>query len=131
MKNKEIDFNEYVALNIAKMLKANDWTASRLALELNSTEGTISKKLSGKIKISLADLSDIARALTNMARRIGKPSVSVVDIITYPDKYAKVENGDAQCEPIEAVLQIKLQKSKKDQVLKLIFGDNDIEILNH
>ena len=33
-------------------------------------------------------------------------------------------------EPVEAILQIKLQKDKKDQVLRLVFGDNNIEILN-
>ena len=31
---------------------------------------------------------------------------------------------------VEAVLQIKLKKDKKDQVLRLVFGDNNIEILN-
>ena len=30
----------------------------------------------------------------------------------------------------EVALQIKLKKDKRDQVLRLIFGDNDIEILN-
>ena len=51
-----------------------------------------------------------------------------IDIITYPLVYME----PAQCEPeaVEAVLQIKLKKDKKDQVLRLIFGDNDIEILN-
>ena len=42
----------------------------------------------------------------------------------------KLKKEESESEPVEAILQIKLQKSKKDQVLKLIFGDNDIEILN-
>ena len=33
-------------------------------------------------------------------------------------------------EPVEAVLQIRLSKDKKDQVMKLVFGENNIEILN-
>lgn len=33
-------------------------------------------------------------------------------------------------EPIKATLQIELKKDKKDQVLKLVFGDNNLEILN-
>ena len=54
--------------------------------------------------------------------------MSLVDLITYPDRYVKIsQEAD---EPVEAVLQIKLKKDKKDQVLKLVFGDNDIEILN-
>ena len=54
--------------------------------------------------------------------------MSLIDLITYPDRYVKIsQEAD---EPVEAVLQIKLKKDKKDQVLKLVFGDNDIEILN-
>ncbi len=33
-------------------------------------------------------------------------------------------------EPVKAVLQIELQEEKKDQVLKLVFGENNLEILN-
>lgn len=131
MKTFENNLTELVALNIAKLLRANDWKASRLAMELNTTEGTISKKLSGSIKISLNDLSEYANALSKMARENGKPSISVIDLLTYPERWQKVQDADQQAEPIEAVLQIKLQKSKKDQVLRLIFGDNDIELLNH
>ena len=40
------------------------------------------------------------------------------------------EKKDPEQEPVEAILQIKLKKDKKDQVLKLVFGENDIEILN-
>ena len=131
MKFEQENIEDKVAINIAKLLKVNDWKASRLAMELNTTEGAMSKKLSGKIKISLNDLADIATALSKMASENGKPRITMLDIITYPDRYIKVEQGEKQEEPIEAVLQIKLQKSKKDQVLRLIFGDNDIELLNH
>lgn len=131
MKFEQENIEDKVAINIAKLLKVNDWKASRLAMELNTTEGTMSKKLSGKIKISLNDLADIATALSKMASENGKPRITMLDIITYPDRYVKVEQGEKQGESIEAVLQIKLQKSKKDQVLRLIFGDNDIELLNH
>ena len=51
-----------------------------------------------------------------------------IDILTYPDVYVRKE--EAEAEPVEAILQIKLKKDKKDQVLKLVFGDNNIEILN-
>ena len=54
--------------------------------------------------------------------------MSVVDLFTYPDKYIKATQTEG--EQIEAILQIKLRKDKKDQVLKLVFGENNIEILN-
>ena len=50
---------------------------------------------------------------------------------TSPSQFSKILNGSVQLdEPVEAVLQIKLKKDKKDQVLKLVFGENNIEILN-
>ena len=54
--------------------------------------------------------------------------MDVVDIITYPNKetYNKESEDD-----IKAILQIELKKDKKDKVLKLIFGDNSLEILNN
>lgn len=131
MKTTEKTFSEIIVSNIIKLMRDRDLKQSTLAERMNITQSQISKKLSGELRISLNDLAEIASALSKMAIQSGKPSVSVVDIITYPDKYAKVENGATQAEPIEAVLQIKLQKSKKDQVLRLIFGDNDIELLNH
>lgn len=131
MKNSKTKLEELVAVNVAKILKTNDWRAVQLAIELNSTESLISKKLSGKVKFSLGDVEDLATALSKMARRNGKSGYSVIDLITYPDRYVRVEEGEQPHEPIEAILQIKLQKSKKDQVLRLIFGDNDIELLNH
>ena len=54
--------------------------------------------------------------------------MSVIDVISWPDRYVKDEKKED--EPVEAILQIKLRKEKKDQVLKLVFGENDIEILN-
>jgi len=46
--------------------------------------------------------------------------------VTYIIDYKKQRRP----EPVEAILQIKLNSSTKDQVLKLVFGDNNIEILN-
>ena len=82
------------------------------------TSSQFSKVLKMKVKLSVVQLSKLAQSL----------SISEIDVITYPDRYVKVQ--DSEAEPVEAVLQIKLKKDKKDQVLKLVFGDNNIEILN-
>ena len=82
------------------------------------TPSQFGKVIRGEVKVSWAQLSKLASNL----------SMSEIDLMTYPDKYVKV--GKPEDEPIEAVLQIKLKKDKKDQVLKLVFGENNIEILN-
>jgi hypothetical protein len=58
--------------------------------------------------------------------------MDVIDIITYPKKYinssAILEN--TLCVDEKVTLQIELKKEKKEQVLKLVFGENNLEILN-
>ena len=52
-----------------------------------------------------------------------------IDIITYPEIYVSKEEIQVD-DNVEVVLQMRLRKDKKNQVLNLVFGDNDIEILN-
>lgn len=89
-----------------------------IADALNLDVAVVSNIEKGKRDLRVKELEIISKAL----------EVSVIDLFTYPDKYVKVSHKEE--EPIEAVLQIKLRKDKKDQVLRLVFGDNNIEILN-
>lgn len=82
------------------------------------TASQYSKVMSGSVQLSLQQLSNLA---TNLGMR-------EIDIITYPERF--VSDSAIQREPLEAVLQIHLKKDKRDQVLKLVFGDNNLEILN-
>jgi len=53
--------------------------------------------------------------------------INILYLFTYPDKYEKKEPPK---EPIEAIIQIKLQADKREQILKLVFGDKNLQILN-
>lgn len=59
--------------------------------------------------------------------------MSVIDLYTYPDKYININQlsseGEKQYEP-KVILQIELKEDKKEQVMKLVFGENNLEILN-
>jgi len=63
--------------------------------------------------------------LEKISNLFGMP---LVDLITYPDVYVKKDDIEAE-EPIEAVLQIRLRKNKKDDVLRYILGDNNYELI--
>jgi len=56
-------------------------------------------------------------------------SFELIDLITYPEKFINIKDVSNE-EPVQAILQIKLTRDKKDQVLKLVFGENNLEILN-
>ena len=111
-------FEEGIVDNIRKIMKEKNLTQATLAEYACTSESQFSKILNGKVHFSLQQIENIASKL----------SMREIDIMTYPKVF--VEKEQAGEEPVEAILQIKLKKDKKDQVLKLIFGDNDIEILN-
>jgi len=109
--------------NIVKFRKekgfSQDYVASRVGM-----------KQSGYALIESGERGLQYNVLLQIAMVIG---VDVIEIIAHPNEY--VEKDIASCsaderEPVEAILQIKLQSDKKDQVLKLVFGENNLEILN-
>ena len=113
----ENDFYRNLITNICKIMRDRNLTQAAIAEFLGITSSQFSKVLKYEVKISFLQLSKLA---TNL-------SMSEIDILTYPDKSVKLEQVEG--EPVKAVLQIELKKDKRDEVLKMIFGDN-IEILN-
>ena len=118
MKKEKSQFEAKIVENIRKIMVERKFTQATFAEYMGITPGQFSKILSGTHGLSFLQLEKLATAL----------SLNEMDIITYPNVY--VEKGKTEAEPVEAILQIKLQKEKKDQVLKLIFGENNIEILS-
>jgi hypothetical protein len=55
---------------------------------------------------------------------------SLIDVIGYPNTYIDVSNISSYKEEERVSLTIELKKDKKEQVLRLIFGDNNLEIFN-
>ena len=111
MKKNRTEFYRSMVTNVQTIMASRGLNQRSLADLVGHKESTISKILNFEAGMSFDLLSKIASAL----------SVTELDLFTYPDHAP---------EPVEAILQIRLQKDKKDQVLRLIFGDNNIEILN-
>lgn len=118
MESSESKVQKQLVVNLLKIMKDRKITQAALAEYMGISPSQLSKILNGGLNLTLSHISNLA---TNLSLR-------EIDIFTYPDKY--VSQKAAEDEPIEAILQIRLTKDKKDQVLKLVFGENDIEILN-
>lgn len=108
-----------IICNIIKIRESQGLTKREVAKALNINEASYGRLEAGKIALSYNHLALIASRF----------DMTIIDILTYPDKYVKKESTEAP--PVEAILQIKLRNDTKDQVLKLVFGDNNIEILNN
>ena len=109
-----------VVENIRKIIMDKGITQVAASELVGTSASQMSKILNGEVQISIWQISNFA---TNLG-------MEIIDVFTYPNKYVKSEDRNDNKEPIEAVLQIKLRKDKKDQVLKLIFGEHNLEILN-
>ncbi len=109
---------EQIVRNIIQIRNSKGATKKAIADKISMDEGNYGRIENQKIALSYNHLVRIARAF----------DMSILDIITYPDTYIKA--GSSTEDSVEAILQIKLKQDKKDQVLRLVFGENDIEILN-
>ena len=90
-----------------------------LADALNLDVAVISNIEKGKRDLRVKELEIISNVL----------GLTVVDLLTYPQQYVNIIDIP-RSDVSEVSIQIKLKKDKRDQVMRLIFGDNDIEILN-
>lgn len=104
--------------NIIAIRKKKGVKQEQIATALSVDNAVVSNIENGKRELKVSELDKIANVL----------GVDVIYLFTYP--HVMVRKNDVLGDPVEAVLQIKLQSDKKEQVLKLVFGENNLEILN-
>jgi transcriptional regulator with XRE-family HTH domain len=96
------------------------YSQEELAEKVNKSQSAYARIEKAITKIDYQLLIDFAKVF----------NMSVIDLITYPEKWVPIGSEQSEDELTKVVLQIELKKEKKDQVLKLVFGDHNIEILN-
>lgn len=79
----------------------------------------------GKLERGVTDIT-----LTKLEKLAQFYGMSVIDLLTYPDKYVPLSSIGSVVVEEKVALTIELKKEKKEQVLKLVFGNNNLEILN-
>ncbi len=102
-----------------KIRELKGYSQNELADLMKKTQSAYARIELGKTKIDFETLEVFANTV----------QMSVIDVITYPEKWAPIENRE-ETEETKVTLQIELKKEKKEQVLKLAFGENILEILN-
>lgn len=112
------DLSSQIVENLRKIIALKKLKQSTVGEYADISESQFSRVLNGQVQLSINQLANIASGL----------DMNVIDIITFPDKYVPKDRKDED-DP-EVLVQFKLKKEKRNQVLKLVFGENDIEILN-
>lgn len=110
--------SEKIIENLRKLRIERNLKQSTLGMFAGIDESQMSRIMNGQLNLSIDQLEEIASGL----------KMSVIDIITYPETY--VPKSSIKDEEVEAVLMVKLKESKKHQILKSVFGDENFEVLN-
>lgn len=108
--------------NIRSIRESKGFSQEYLAEILHMTQSKYARFERGATKTDLSTLELVANVF----------GMTLIDLFSYPrimvDSKDVFEKGvDSE---VKAVLQIELSKEKKEQVLKLVFGDNGLEIIN-
>lgn len=110
--------SEQIIENLRKIRNEKNLKQATLGAYAGIDQSQMSRIMNGELNLSIDALEDIASGL----------KMSVVDIITYPESY--IPKSSIKDEDVEAVLMVKLKKSKKRQILESVFGQENVEILN-
>ena len=102
--------------NIDAIRRNKGYSQEYLASQIGIKQAGLSLIMSGERELKYNTLLQIANALQE----------SVIDIIAYPEKYVLSRDNNIST---ETVLQIKLDNEKKEQVLKIVFGNEGAELL--
>lgn len=106
--------------NIRAIREARGLSQDQLADIMKISQSQYARFERGATKTDLETLNEFAKAV----------EMTMVDIITFPRKYIDSDQLIIPEQTVEAILQIKLKSDKKDQILKLVFGENNLEILS-
>jgi transcriptional regulator with XRE-family HTH domain len=122
MKKEQYQEGNKILDNIIKIRKKKGFSQEYLGSKLGMGQSGYGLIEQGERGLQYDILLQIAAAF----------EMDVIDVITYPQKYVNSSTilENALCVDEKVTLQIELKKEKKEQVLKLVFGENNLEILN-
>jgi transcriptional regulator with XRE-family HTH domain len=122
MKQKEKSITATIVSNISKIRNRHEIKQATLAEAIGVDDSTYSKIESGRVGLSLEKLAKIASYF----------KMSIIDVITYPKIYRDTDSStkEGKKQTPKVMVQLELDEEKKEQVLKIIFGENNLEILN-
>jgi transcriptional regulator with XRE-family HTH domain len=111
---------ESILKNIRAIRESKNLSQEYVAELMNLTQSRYARFEKGDTRTELGILIKFCEALR----------LDLIDVITYPKKYIDPENGNAEKKNnVKVMLQIEVSEDKKEQLLKLVFDKNDLEIL--
>ena len=116
MKNAKNKERHFVIDNLIKIMNDKKLKKVGFADLIGLPEAKWNKISNGNQSLNIEDLSNIARNL----------KMKEIDIFTFPKKYIESSKKDND---MQTLVTIELKEEKKDQVLKIVLGEDYKEIL--
>ncbi|NCC99472.1 MAG: hypothetical protein EOL95_07210 [Bacteroidia bacterium] len=113
MKKQEVHF---VVENLIKIMNDRKLTKVGFANLIDFPEPKWNKITNGKQELKMSELSEIARKL----------QMKEVDIFSYPSKLVSSKEKETN---LKAQITVELREELKERVLKIVFGNNNLELL--
>lgn len=102
--------------NIDTIRRNKGYSQEYVATQIGMKQAGFSLIMSGERELKYNTLLHIANTL----------QMPVIDVITFPEKYAPCKGEGMSA---ETLLQIKLDSDKKEQILKIVFGEELTNLL--
>lgn len=102
--------------NIKTLISVTGTKQEALATAIGYRQSFMSEMLNKKKEIKYSTLLLIAKFF----------GMSIVDLITYPKVFIPKAGDDM---PAEAILQLRLSPDKRDQVMRLVFGSDVVDLI--
>jgi transcriptional regulator with XRE-family HTH domain len=117
-----MDAEGVVRANIVKIRESRGLKQAVVAADLGMDTSTYSKIERGKLGLTIDKFSKISSYF----------GMSMIDVIAYPDKYVNINSlseSEKNRHKPKVIVQIELEEDRKEQALKILFGDHALSIL--
>ncbi len=113
--------NKDILANIIKIRADRNLTQAAVADAINVDHTTYSKLESGQTKLSVERLEEIANVF----------NMRIIDVLTYPEVYVSADSLPAEKNKKPRILlQIELDEDKKEDIMKMVFGEKNMNQFN-
>ena len=108
--------------NIRTLRESKGYSQDDMAELMCITQSAYARFERGATKTDLKTVSLAAKVL----------EVTLVDVITYPEKYVNIKDVSKESSTFEpeVILQVKIKGDKRKEILKTAFENCDLDILN-
>jgi transcriptional regulator with XRE-family HTH domain len=107
-------------IQIKELREKAGWSQEKMAEKMNLTQSSYARFELQKTKIDLDRVEEFAKQINR----------SLIEVLTYPEHYINIKDigKELNLHNPEVIVQLKVRGNKREDILKLVFGDKDIEL---